>query len=303
MTAVNLRGALIPVPTPFDPETGDIDTVAFRANVRSWMEEPLRGVVTSGSTGESVLLADDERIELVTAARDVVPDDRVLVAGVGLESTRGTVALCAAAADAGADAVLIQPPAYYRGQMTPGVVRDHYGAVADASPVPVIVYQVPLRMSTIDLPAGLVGELSAHPDIVGIKDSRGDLAVLGELLDRVEDDFQVLVGNGALYYASLEVGAVGGVMAAALLAPGAYPEIRAAFDDGRTAEAGRIQDRVAPAHREIVGAMGVPGIKAALEILGLHGGAPRPPLPPVGDDERRAIRETLEAAGLVPAAA
>lgn len=296
---MDLSGVLIPVTTPFDPETGEVDVVAFRGNLRRWLEAPLRGVVTSGSTGESVLLDEEERIRLVEAARGVVPGDRLLVAGVGLESTRGTVRLCRRAAEAGADAVLIQPPAYYRGQMTPAALRDHYRGIADESPVPVILYQVPLRMSTLELPAGLVGELSGHPNVVGMKDSRGDLAALGELLDRVEEGFRVLVGNGALFYASLEVGAAGGIMAAALFAPGDYAAIGEAFRAGRSGEAGGIQDRVAVVHRKIVGELGVPGIKLALDVLGYRGGEPRPPLRPAPEKSRGAVEAALESAGLL----
>jgi 4-hydroxy-2-oxoglutarate aldolase len=298
MTAVDLSGVLIPVVTPFQPDDGDPDLDAFRSNLERWLQEPIRGLVVGGSTGEAVFLDREERRSLVAAAREVTPDDRLLVAGTGAESTRATVALTADAAEAGADAVLVQPPAYYKGAMTPGVLRNHYHAVAEASPVPVILYQVPLRFSTIEFSSGLVGELSKYPNIVGIKDSRGDLAALGELVTASRGGFQVLVGNGAKLYASLEVGAVGGILGVANLVAGWSAEIHEAFAAGDHPRAGQAQERVGPLHNGIVSRWGVPGVKWALDILGFQGGAPRRPLPPLGEDGQAAVREALAQAGL-----
>jgi 4-hydroxy-2-oxoglutarate aldolase len=301
MAKIDLSGTFLPVTTPFDPVTGDIDVVAFRANLRHWFQSPISGILVSGSTGESVLLDDEERTTLLEAAADVVPDDALLIAGTGSESTRHTIRLTRQAAEAGADAVLVSPPAYYRGAMSPAVLARHYRAVADASPVPMVIYQVPLRLSTLDLPTGLVGELSQHPNIVGIKDSRGKLGLVGELVEQTGDDFQVLVGSGALLYGALETGAVGGIVAVGLLAPAESAAISVAFEAGRTAEAGRIQERITPVHQQIVGGMGVPGVKAALDLLGLHGGAPRPPLEPA-DAVIEEIRAILATAGLLASA-
>jgi 4-hydroxy-2-oxoglutarate aldolase len=296
---IDLNGTFLPVTTPFDPVTGDVDLVAHRANLRAWFAHPVRGVLIAGSTGESVLLDEGERASLVESARDVAPADRLVIAGTGAESTRYTIRLTRQAAEAGADAVLVQPPAFFKGAMTPEVLRRHYGAVADASPVPVVVYQVPLRLSTVDFTTGLVAELSHHPNIVGIKDSRGSLELVGELVTQCVEGFQVLVGNGAILYGALETGAVGGIVAVGLMAPAGAAEVCAAFGEGRTADAGRIQERIAPVHKEIVGGMGVPGVKAALDMLGLRGGAPRPPLAPLPERRLDEIRRILGGAGLL----
>lgn len=298
-TSIDLSGAFLPVTTPFDPVTGDVDVVAFRSNVRRWFEHPVAGILISGSTGESVYLDDDERRMLIEAAADVVPHDRLVIAGTGSESTRHTVRLTQQAADAGADVVLVSPPAYFTGAMTPGVLARHYTAVADASPVPVMVYQVPLRLATLDLPTGLVAELSHHPNIVGIKDSRGKLELVGELVEQTADDFQVLVGSGGILYGALEMGAVGGIVAVGLMAPAESAEIAVAFAQGRKADAGRVQERIAPVHNQIVGGMGVPGVKAALDLLGYHGGAPRPPLERSSEARVAEIRQILETAELL----
>lgn len=294
-SAPDLGGVLIPAATPFDPVTGEVDVVGLRGNLRDGLSHPVRGIVIGGSTGEAVLLDEAERAACLEAARGVVPADRLLVAGTGAESTRATIRLSASAAREGADAVLVQPPAYYRGQMTPAALRDHYRAVADAAPIPVIVYQVPLRFSTLDLPSGLVAELAEHPNIVGIKDSRGDLDRLGELLDHVPRAFQVLVGNGAKLYASLELGAVGGILGVANLAPAESAGIVAAQAAGDGPRAGRLQERVGPLHNGVVSAYGVPGVKHAMDLLGLKGGSPRPPLRPLAAKDAGKVESLMAA--------
>lgn len=300
---IDLSGTILPVTTPFDPVTGDVDLVAYRANLRHWLAEPVRGILIAGSTGESVLLDESERTALVEASRDVVPEDRLVIAGTGAESTRQTIRLTKEAARAGADAVLVQPPAFFKGAMTPDALARHYRAVADASAVPVIIYQVPLRLSTIEFSNGLIAELSHHPVIVGIKDSRGSLHLVGDLLTQCTAGFQVLIGDGAILYGALETGAVGGILGVGLLASADAAEICVAFNEGRTSDAGAAQERIAPLHKEIVGRMGVPGIKAALDVLGLHGGAPRPPLAPLPEGRVAELRSLLGHAGLLQKAA
>lgn len=299
--SVDLAGVLVPCTTPFDPVTGDVDLVGFRANVRSFLAHPVRGIVVGGSTGEAVLLDEDERMVLLQGARDLVPDDRLVVAGTGAESTRTTIRRCEESAGMGADAVLVQPPAFYRGAMTDAALLEHYRAVAAASPIPVILYQVPLRMSTLEFSSSLVADLAKIANVVGIKDSRGSLELVAEWVDRTPDTFQVLVGSGAILYGGLEVGAVGGVLAVANLAPGPASAIHAAHRAGDSAEAGRMQELVAPVHVEIVAGMGVPGVKAGLDLLGLRGGDPRLPLRPLPDRDRDNVVEVLAAAQMGPA--
>lgn len=296
---MNLSGVLVPAVTPFDPQTGEVDLVALRANVRSWLAHPVRGVVLAGSTGEAVFLDDAERVAMIEAVREVVPDDRRLLAGTGLESTRATIRLTRAAAAAGADAVLIQPPAFFKPAMTPEVLRDHYLAVADASPVPVVIYQVPPRFSTVELSSGLVAELSRHPNLIGVKDSRGDLEGIGELVRVCRPGFQILSGSGLGFFAALEVGAVGGILGvanpAARLACSVF-DLQAA---GHAEAAGRAQEALDPIHREIVAGLGIPGVKASVDLVGMHGGAPRSPLRPLAPERRAQVRAALVHAGIV----
>jgi 4-hydroxy-2-oxoglutarate aldolase len=296
-----LRGVLAPVTTPFDPKTGDVDIIAFRANLRRWSGAGVDGFVLFGSTGEGLLLEDGERAPLLAAARDVLPPGTPLLAGAGAESTRGTIRLCRLAAEAGADAVLVHPPAYYRPQMTAEALREHFLAVAEGSPLPVVLYHVPPRFSGVPLEPGLVAELVRHPNVVGIKDSTGDLANLARLADLCGDRGAVLVGSGSILYGALEAGAAGGILGVALLDPAGCAEIVRRFREGDHAGAGGAQERVDRLNRAVVGRLGVPGIKRALDMLGMAGGAPRPPLRPLPEREGRAVAAALEDAGLLSA--
>lgn len=296
---LDLGGTFLPVTTPFQPHTGDVDVVAFRANLRHWLEHPIAGILIGGTNGEGALLDDRERALLVEAAAGLVPPRAKLLAECGAESTRHTLRRVKVAAEAGAAAALVSPPAFFKAAVTRDALARHYRAVADAAPIPIVVYQIPLRMSTIDLSTELVAELSRHPNIVGIKDSRGKIDVLRELVAQCARGFQVLVGNGALLYAALEVGAVGGIVAVGMLATAPAAWIPVAYREGRKADAARLQERIAPVHERIVSEMGIAGVKAALDLLGLHGGAPRPPLSPAPAEVVEATRRILGTAELL----
>jgi 4-hydroxy-2-oxoglutarate aldolase len=293
---VDLSGVFIPVTSPFNVG-GDLDLDAFRENMTTWLSHPIQGLVVAGSTGEAVLLDEKERVQLLEAAREAL-GERLLIAGTGAESRRTTLRLTEAAAKAGADAVLVQPPAFYKGAMTSAATGDHFRAIADASPVPVLVYQVPLKMSTLDLPNDLIVELSEHPNIVGIKDSRGKLELIRDLVDRCTPDFQVIVGNGALLLPALEAGAAGGILGVANLLPGPCAAVARAWKAGRPEEARSVQGRVAPVHIAVIGGMGVPGVKAGLDRIGMRGGPPRPPLRPLAAAQLDEVDAVLRAAGV-----
>ena len=296
---MNLEGTFLPVTTPFDSVTGDVDYAAFGANLRRWFGSPIRGILIGGSTGESVFLDEEERSKLIEEARAVIPDEALVIAGTGSEATRHTIQLTRQAATVGADAVLVSPPAYFKGAMTQETLTRHYRAVADASPVPVLIYQVPLRLSTIEFSTDLVATLSDHPNIIGIKDSRGEIDLLIELVQQTVDGFQVLTGNGSVLYPALRIGAVGGIVAVGLMAADQAANISVAFQAGRLEEAERLQEQIAPVNQSIVGGMGVPGIKAALDLLGFSGGFPRPPLAPVSELGIEEVKGILETADLL----
>lgn len=253
----------------------------------------------AGSTGEAPLLDEIEILRLVELARGATGDGFPVVAGTGLESTRGTIRLCREVARVGADAVLVRAPSYYTGQMTPEAVEAHYTAVADASPVPVVLYNIP-RYVPVELAPDLVGRLARHGNVVGIKDSSGEIRNLGALIEACGEHASVLVGAGTLLYGGLEVGASGGVLAVGLLATDACGRILEAWRSGDTERAGALQERVGALHRAVVGRRGVPGVKVALDRLGLHGGPVRPPLRPLDASGARQVESALRTAGLRP---
>ncbi len=289
---MKLEGVILPVTTPFDAATGEIAPVSFRENMRAWLAAGVHGFVVGGSTGEAPLLDEREVIQLVEWARDVVPPERTLIAGTGAESTRATVRASRAVAQAGADAVLVRAPCYYRSRMDPQAVREHFEALADASPIPVVLYHVP-QFVPVEITPGLLRELGSHPNIAGIKDSTGDLKVLGALLDAAPPDCRVLVGAGSQLYAGLEMGAAGGIVAVGCIAPRPAAEVFTSFKAGALGPAGAAQGKIAAAHTKIVRDLGVAGVKYALDLLGYHGGNPRPPLRPLGEKGRRQVREVL----------
>ncbi|MGH7540255.1 MAG: dihydrodipicolinate synthase family protein, partial [Gemmatimonadota bacterium] len=281
--------------TPF-ADVGSVDLFAFRANLDAWLAHPIAGIVVAGSTGEAPLLDPAELFSLVEEARPRL-EGRLLIVGTGAESTAATIAACHGAAERGADAVLVRAPAYYRPAMTPEALRAHFLAVADASPAPVLLYHIP-RFVPVEVAPELAARVLEHENVVGMKDSSGDLRNLGALAEACGDRGSVLVGSGALLYPALEAGAVGGILGVALLATRTACDLYESWRAGDGARAGRLQERLGPLHKTVVGALGVPGVKAALDRLGLWGGRPRPPLQCLGAKGLGAVDEALIAAGL-----
>lgn len=292
------RGLFLPVTTPFDPGSGELDREGFQDNLRAWTEGPADGLVVAGSTGEAPLLDEIEVLRLTEWAEQVAPRGRPVVAGTGLESTRGTIRLCREVARKGAAAVLVRPPCYYRDAMTPAAVERHFRRVADDSPVPVVLYNIP-RYVPVELEPDVVGRLSHHDNVVGIKDSSGDMRTLGALADACGNRASVLVGSGELLYGGLEVGAAGGVLAVALMALEACGGIVDAWRRGDAERAGALQERVGSLHRAVVARLGVAGVKEALDRLDRRGGPVRGPLEAVDDAGREHVASSLSSAGLL----
>ena len=274
---MQLHGVLGPVITTFHDRSEDLDVAAFTRNVEALIAAGLHGIVVCGSTGEAALLSEDERRVLLEAARGVVPRDRALLMGAGAESTRHTLRRCADAKAAGADAVLVVAPHYYANAMSLEALRVHYRAVADGSPLPVVLYNIPKYMH-FALPPELVAELAQHPNVVGIKDSSGDLNMLKGFLAAQSESFTVLTGNGGTFAPALAAGARGGILAVALFAAQRSLQVYEAHRAGRTAEADELQAALKPLAAVIVAELGVPGVKTACDLVGMTGGAARRPL-------------------------
>jgi len=297
---IALRGILAPVVSPFDGR-GDVDLDGFASNVRAHVSAGACGIVVTGSTGEAALLDDAERNALVSRARRELPDGCTLLAGTGAESTRATIARSRAAADRGADAVLVVAPHYYGEAMTPDALLSHYHQVADASPIPVLLYTIPKYMH-FALPPEVVAQLARHENIVGMKDSSGDATLLARYLESQSDSFHVLTGSGVLFGDALRMGAHGGILAVSLFAPELSFDVWRARERGDQAAVVRAQEMLAPLAAKIVGGMGVAGVKAAMDSVGLTGGAPRSPLRPLSAPARAMLADLLRVAALAPTA-
>jgi len=295
VTARQLAGVLAPITTPFDQTTGEVAPVHLRDNVTRLVQDGLDGVVVAGSTGESALLEPDEQRRMVAWVRDILPDQRWLVAGTGAESTRQAVTLTRAAAAEGADAVLVRPPSYYAAAVSPASLVDYYRAVADASPVPVLVYNIP-KYTHLPVAAALLQQLASHANIVGVKDSSGDAKNLAAYRDAVPR-WSVLVGSGSLLYTALELECDGGVLAVACFAARLCAGILTAFRAGDRARAGSLQERLVPLDKEIVAKLGPAGVKAAMDAVGagLYGGPVRAPLAPVTAADRERVAKLVAA--------
>ncbi len=294
---INLAGIYPPISTPFT-DRGEIAFDHLSANLSRWNELPLDGYVVGGSNGEFVSQSFEERVAVVKAVREEMSSDHLLIAGAGMHSTRETVDLAQAMAAVGADAVLIVTPSYYKSKMDLRALQVHYYAVADASSVPVILYNVPANTG-VDMPAGTILELAQHANIIGIKDSSGDLAKMGSVIDAAPEGFQVLAGSGSFFLPALAIGAVGLIAALVNIAAVDLARIQSLFRDGQLGEARNLQQRLIETNSAVTSRFGVAGLKAALDLLGFYGGPVRSPLQPLMADEREELRNILVRAGLL----
>ena len=295
MTAPSRRvaGVLAPVTTPFDVTSGELALERAVENGRRLLADGLDGLVAAGSSGEAALLTPDEQRQLVAALRAVVPRDRWLVAGTGAESTRAAIALSRAAGAEGADACLVRPPSYFSAAHSFESLGKHFRAIADASPVPVLVYNIP-KYTHLSIAPDLLAGLAGHDNIVGVKDSSGDMANLGAYRAAVPT-WTVLVGSGSLLLAALELGCQGGIVGVSCFAAALAQDLVRAFRGGDRARAIALQSRLASLDKEIVGRLGPAGIKAAMDAVGLYGGPVRDPLAPLAAPERDRIGQLLAA--------
>jgi 4-hydroxy-2-oxoglutarate aldolase len=287
----HLEGIFPPVVTPFNRK-GDVDEGCFQENLRRYAEVGLSGVVVAGSTGEAPYLTARERLRLVEVARQMLRPPQLLIAGTGLESTRETLLLSREAAARGADALLVITPAYFKARMDSATLSAHFRAVADGARRPVILYHIP-QFTGIRMDAATIGRLSHHPNIVGLKESSGDIVFVRSVLRRVRSGFRVLVGSAVILLEALRAGAVGAVLGQATFAPDLCVGIYEAFCQGRLSTARELLRRLLPLVSKIALPYGVSGIKAALDLCGYAGGVPRAPLAPLSRAARRAVAAAL----------
>jgi 4-hydroxy-2-oxoglutarate aldolase len=288
-----LRGILPPLVTPFHPD-GALDLASFEANLESYAAEDLAGYVVLGSNGEATSLEEDEKLALLRAARRRA-GSRIVIAGTGLESTRSTIGFTRRAADTGADAALVLTPSSFKSQMTVEALRRHYDAVAEASSIPVLLYSFP-AVTGLPFPLALAAAVAGHPRIVGMKESSGDVGLLGRIVASVPASFAVACGSAPAFYPSLCIGAAAGILAVANCAPRPAAALYRAFAASDHARARRIQEALTPLAVAVTATHGVAGLKAAVDLAGRRGGSVRSPLLPLAPAVRDELRRLLDAA-------
>ncbi|XP_053307209.1 4-hydroxy-2-oxoglutarate aldolase, mitochondrial [Spea bombifrons] len=294
--ALELKGIYPPISTPFTAGE-EIDYAGLEENLRRFGEIPFRGFVVQGSTGEYAYLTKDERLEIVRRVRKTVPKDKLVLAGSGCESTQATIEMTEEMAKCGADAVLVVTPCYYRGRMTSSALVQHYRKVADSSPVPVVLYSVPGNTG-LDLPVDAIVTLSQHPNIIGIKDSGGDVTRIGLISHKTQNSgFQVLCGSAGFLLPGYSVGAVGGICALGNILGAQLCELERLCLNSQWKEAKELQHRLIEPNAAVTRKFGIPGVKQAMEWFGYHGGFCRSPLLPLTEPEIKELRRDFTANG------
>jgi 4-hydroxy-2-oxoglutarate aldolase len=282
--------------TPF--EKGDLSVSQLKSNIEKFESSDLSGYLVLGSTGESVLMNDRERIKALETVGASASEGKTIIAGTGMQSTRATIEFTNLAARAGAHYALVVTPFYFKKQMTPQNLEKYYREVAEKSKIPILMYNVP-KFTGLDLPLKAILSLADHPNIAGLKESSGNIALMGELLKSCPADFMIFQGTGSLLFTSLTLGARGGILALSNMAPTQTLEIFERVRAGDLDKAREIQMRLITLNERVVNTHGVPGIKCAMDLLGYFGGHPRPPLQPVDQETREAIGRLLKDASLL----
>lgn len=286
-----LRGILLPLTTVFT-NTDEIDAAKLRENIAAWNKTGVCGYVMLGSTGERVHLDEREYLHVIETSRAAVPTDFAFVVGAGQQSTVGTVKEIRKAAQLGADAVLVITPHYYRSAINQETLVGYYTAVADASPVPVLLYSMP-ALTGIKIEPETIARLSKHPNIAGVKDSSNDVAGFSETVGLCPDGFAVMTGNGTVLLDALRAGATGGILAVGCVVPEVCVEIFRAFHAGEIEHASVLQTQLTPLATAVTTRFGIGGLKTALDMAGYHGGPVRAPLRMPDENARREILELL----------
>jgi 4-hydroxy-2-oxoglutarate aldolase len=287
-----LRGLFPPVPTPFKKD-GSLDLPALQSLI-AWLLPNVEGLLILGSNGEAAYLDEDERKQVLAAAREAIPKDKIMIAGAGGEATAHVIERCRDASEAGADAALVIAPYYNRSNMTPNVLETHFMTVANSSPIPVYVYNIPQVSGIAHAPAWF-SRVGMHPNIAGVKDSSGDIMNFTEIARVTPEGFNLLTGNAPTLLPALAVGAHGAILAVGNVVPQVIQRLIKAFDAGDLQTALELQRLVNPIAYAVTRDYGVPGLKAALRLLEVSAGYPRAPLLDVDAETNIQIEKLLKA--------
>ncbi len=276
--------------TPF--QNGKVALDKLKRNLQKWNQTGLSGYLVLGSNGEAVYLNEREKIKVIEVSREFIPKSKIMMVGTGMESTQETIRVTNQAAKLGADCALVVTPYYFKGSMKPQILYDHFVSVADASKIGILVYNVP-QFTGVNLEPEWVAKLSEHPNIVGIKDSSGNIGQLSEIIRLSRKGFAVFVGSAPVFFPALCVGAVGGILAVANVLPQESVLIQSLFDRGKMVDAKAAQNQLTPLANAVTVKHGIGGLKLAMDLAGYFGGEPRPPLKKPGKDVERELEGLL----------
>jgi 4-hydroxy-2-oxoglutarate aldolase len=272
---MKLSGVMPPITTPFQDRKLALDKL--KQNFHKWNKTGLSGYLILGSNGEAVYLNEKEKIKVVEISRECIPKSKIMLVGTGLESTEGTIRFTNQMAKLGADCALVVTPSYFKGSMKPQILYDHFIAVAESSKIGILIYNVP-QFTGINLDPEVVAKLSEHSNIIGIKDSSGNIGQLSEIIHLSKEGFAVFVGSAPVFFPALCVGAVGGILAVANVIPQEYIQIQNLFSKGKMNEARALQNQLTPLAKAVTTKYGIGGLKMAMDLAGYFGGNPRLPL-------------------------
>lgn len=292
-----LSGIFAPIATPFENDCIAWDKL--KQNIRRWASSGLAGLIVLGSNGEFALLSREEKEKLIAFVREHTPREIKVLAGTGCESTRETIDFTRRAAELGVDAVLVVNPSYYTACYTPTALKEFFTEVADASPVPVILYNVPGNTG-INMTSDLIAQLAIHSNIIGVKNTSGNIVQISEMVAKTSKaDFAVFAGSASFLLPALTVGAVGGILGLANLVPEECVAVYQHFKAGNLEEARKLQLRLLEINRAVTARWGPAGLKAAMDMLGYFGGLPRRPILPLTPEQREELRGILRRGGFL----
>lgn len=291
----DIHGVLPPLITPFS-ESGSVDFEAFGRNIERMNDTGLCGYLVLGSNGETPYIDEKDKIELVRLCAKKAAPGKLIMAGTGLESTSSTVELTRRAADAGAQCALVLTPSYYHEQMGDDAQIAYFTAVADQSPIPILIYNV-TKFTHINISPAAVSRLSQHPNIIGMKDSSGNIAgLIGYMTAGLDPEFNLMVGTASAWYPALCIGVRGAVMALANCCPRECVQVQTLYGEGKCTEALALYKRMFPVNACVTGKLGVPALKHACDCLGFEGGHPKSPLLPLTEEQRGQVEGILHRA-------
>ena len=287
---MKLTGVMPPITTPF--QDGKLASDKLKQNFQKWNKTGLSGYLVLGSNGEAVYLNEKEKIKVMEVSREAIPKSKIMLVGTGMESTEETIRFTNQMAKMGADCALVVTPSYFKGSMKPQILYDHFIAVAESSKIGILIYNVP-QFTGINLEPEVVAKLSEHSNIIGIKDSSGNIGQLSEMIHLSQKGFAVFVGSAPVFFPALCVGAVGGILAVANVVPQEWVQIQNLFNKGKMNEARALQTQLTPLAKAVTTKYGIGGLKIAMDLAGYFGGNPRLPLKKPGREVEEELKKLL----------